>query len=79
MKGRKLLCHSNLKFRTVKTDNFCDGVAADCDVMRKVFVVNKIDIHPARSIVQNGNSDDIREQESRPELQPMAHSLRDLN
>ena len=58
MKGRKLLCHSNLKFRTVKTDNFCDGVAADCDVMQKVFVVNKIDIHAARSIVQKRVQDD---------------------
>jgi hypothetical protein len=49
MKGRKLLCHCNLKFRTVKTDNFCDGVAADCEVMQKIFVVNKIDIHATAS------------------------------
>jgi hypothetical protein len=50
MKGR-LLCHSNPKSRTVKTDNFCDAVAADCDVMQKIFVVNKIDIHGAGSFV----------------------------
>ena len=58
MKGRKLLCHCNPKFRPVKTDNFCDGVAADCDVTHKVFIVNKIGIPAARSFVPKRAQDD---------------------
>lgn len=36
------ILHSSAKARTVKTDNFCDPVAANCNSQTTSFDVNKI-------------------------------------
>ena len=47
----QLHCYSSAKLRTVKTDNFCDPVAAYCNCPPKIFYFNKIRENQAGKLV----------------------------